>query len=253
MPQLPRKGLLAFLSDVHGNIDALDAVLADIKQWPCRAVICLGDIVGYGPAPAACVQEVMESCRITVRGNHESLLEQLSTEESRQWSPVVRRPLEIADSQLDEPQRKWLEGLPLTGAIGSDVSFSHASLSDPADYHYIHDYEEAAEHFRVQRTPVSFHGHTHVPVIWEQNANDIRVTPAPAKSFHLSAKGRYAINVGSVGQPRDDEPRACYVLFDPEMRLVIYRRVSYDLDRALERFRQADLPAFNASRLLTGV
>ncbi|MCX6972518.1 MAG: metallophosphoesterase family protein [Verrucomicrobia bacterium] len=242
----------AIISDIHANIDALDAVLADIEQWPCRGILCLGDIVGYGPEPAACVQRVMDTCAVSVFGNHEAMLflaEQFPPEE---LGATVGDPITLAFEQVSEDQMKWLRGLPISADLDPMV-LSHAALNDIGSFHYIHDEDEAKAHFAVQTTFVSFQGHTHVPVIWEEKRDGRVACFNPLdKPVHLDEGDRYAINVGSVGQPRDDDPRACYALYDYQNRLLLHRRVEYDIARAQARFKKAKLPARNASRLKKG-
>jgi diadenosine tetraphosphatase ApaH/serine/threonine PP2A family protein phosphatase len=251
MPDLKDPAFFALISDIHGNIDALDAVLADIGQHPCRGILCLGDIVGYGPEPAACVQRVMDRCAISVLGNHEAMLFLTDQYSSDEFGEIVGVPLALAARQLGSHQQEWLRALPITADI-SPLSLSHASLHEPRSFHYIHSDEEVRRHFAAQTTFINFHGHTHVPVIWEKRNEDIACFH-PMKNFvQLDPSAQYTVNVGSVGQPRDDDPRACYALYDFENRLLVHRRVEYDIPRARLRFKKADLPARNSSRLKKG-
>jgi diadenosine tetraphosphatase ApaH/serine/threonine PP2A family protein phosphatase len=241
----------AIISDIHANIDALEAVLADIEQWPCRGIFCLGDIVGYGPEPAACVQRVMDACAVSVLGNHEAMLflaDQFGPEE---MGATVGDPLTLAFHQLSEEQMKWLRDLPISANL-DPIILSHTSLHEPPHFHYLDCKEEAARHFAAQTTFVSFQGHTHVPVIWENKKGKFSCFHPLDKPVLLDATSRYAINVGSVGQPRDKDPRASYALYDYENRLLLHRRVEYDIARAQARFKKVNLPAVNASRLKKG-
>jgi diadenosine tetraphosphatase ApaH/serine/threonine PP2A family protein phosphatase len=242
----------AIISDIHGNIDALEAVLADIGQWPCRGILCLGDIVGYGSEPAACVQRVMDTCAISVFGNHEAMLflaDQFPMDELRS---TVGDPITLAFEQVNEEQMKWLRDLPISADL-DPMMLSHAALHAPGNFHYVDDADSAKAHFAVQTTFVSFQGHTHVPVIWEeQPGGEVLCFNPPDQPVLLDAKKRYAVNVGSVGQPRDGDSRASYALYDYESRLLLHRRVEYDIARAAARFKKAKLPAFNANRLKKG-
>ena len=159
--------LVAIVSDVHGNIDALEAVLDDMASYPVEKIFCLGDIVGYGPEPADCVQSMMDISDLTVTGNHEAMffLSQQILEED--WEAAIGRPLQLATEQLNQEQRAWLTRLPLTKKNGP-ITLCHASLDDPAEFNYIEDHDSATAHFSCQKTFVSFHGHTHVPVIWQE-------------------------------------------------------------------------------------
>lgn len=243
----------AIFSDVHANIDALEAVLADIEQFPVKGIFCLGDTVGYGPEPAVCVQRVMDTCAITVLGNHEAMLFLTEKIPDEDWDISIRRPLQLANEQLNKAQKSWLHAQAITADV-DPITLSHASLNEPAEFNYIKEETEAEAHFAAQTTFISFNGHTHVPLIWEENTETYACRPLKPseKPTLLNAEKRYTVNVGSVGQPRDDDPRACYVLYDFEQRLLIYRRVAYDIPCAQARFKKAGLPAHNAFRLAKG-
>jgi diadenosine tetraphosphatase ApaH/serine/threonine PP2A family protein phosphatase len=243
----------AIFSDIHSNIDALTAVLADTEQFSVRGMLCLGDIVGYGPEPAACVQRVMDACAVTVIGNHEAMLFLAGKILDEDWPKSIRRPLQLANEQLTKAQKAWLHAQPLTADI-DPITLSHASLNEPPEFHYIHEETEAEAHFAAQTTFIAFNGHTHIPSIWEENPKTFacrRLKPSE-KALCLDASKRYTVNVGSVGQPRDKDPRASYVLYDFEQRILIHRRVLYDIAGAQSRFKKAGLPAENANRIRKG-
>jgi len=243
----------AIFSDIHANIDAFSAVLADTDQFSVRGMFCLGDIVGYGPEPALCVQRVMDTCAVTVIGNHEAMLFLCDKIPDDDWDISVRKPLQLANEQLTKAQKSWLHSQPLTADI-DPITLSHASLNEPAGFHYIHEETEAEAHFSAQTTFISFNGHTHVPSIWEEDPESFACRPIKTseKTQRLDPKNRYSVNVGSVGQPRDEDPRACYALYDFEQRLLVHRRVPYDIARARARFKKAGLPARNSERLVKG-
>lgn len=241
----------ALVSDIHGNIDALDAVLADMKQFPIQAILCLGDVIGYGPESAACLDKVMDLCALTVMGNHEAMLLMGDRLPSEALGDKVGRPIQLALEQTSESHRQWIGNLPLTADL-APVSLCHASLNEPAAFHYIHGVEEAEANFSAQTTNVSFHGHTHVPVVWKEAGEIFTYRDISEQPIRLRPDQRYTVNVGSVGQPRDRDSRAGYVLYDYQARVLLHRRVAYDIARAQKRFRKAKLPAFNASRLKVG-
>jgi len=249
---MSKSSFFAIISDIHANIDALEAVLADIEQWPCRGILCLGDIVGYGPDPAACVQRVMDTCAVSVFGNHEAMLFLADQFHMDDLQPSIGEPIRLAAEQLSQEQMKWLRDLPISADL-DPMMLSHAALNDIGSFHYVDDEDSAKAHFAVQTAFASFQGHTHVPLIWEEK-QDGRITcfNAPDKPVQLDAVDRYAINVGSVGQPRDADPRASYALYDYERRLILHRRVKYDIARAQARFKKSNLPARNARRLAKG-
>ncbi len=251
MARKSKHSFLAILSDIHANIDALEAVLADLAEWPCRGILCLGDIVGYGAEPAACVERIMDLSSVTVMGNHDAMFSLLEKFPASEFGPTVGDPLALAARQLTTEQREWLVELPLLADL-DPITLSHASLYDPTSFHYTDSPAEASAHFSSLTTPVSFQGHTHVPVIWQDQGGDIACYPSSDKAIELDENARYAINVGSVGQPRDEDPRACYVLYDFEQRLLIHRRVPYNIERAQTRIEKAGLPTRNAKRLALG-
>jgi len=252
MPE-SRNSFFAIISDIHANIDALTSVLADIEQFPVRGIFCLGDIVGYGPESARCVQRVMDTCAITFLGNHESMLFLGEKIADQDWDISIKKPLQLASEQLTAAQKAWLHARPLTADV-DPVTLSHTSLQEPHNFHYILDIEEAKAHFAAQTTFISFNGHTHVPLICEENSKShiCRFLEPSGNPIRLAPEKRYMVNVGSVGQPRDDDPRASYVLYDFKQRLLIHRRVNYDIARAQGRFFKVGLPMRNASRLSKG-
>jgi len=238
----------AIISDVHGNIEALDAVLTDIEQWPCRGTFCLGDIVGYGPEPAICVQRVMETCAVSIMGNHEAMLLLTDKFPPEKLGVAVGDPIRLAYEQVSDEQMQWIKSLPILADV-TPMTLCHASLNEPPAFHYIRTPQEAGASFAAQTTFVSFNGHTHVPVIWEENRGKVSCVEPIDKPVRLDEGSRYTINVGSVGQPRDRDARASYALYDYESRLLLHRRVEYDIKKAQVRFKKAKLPAFNANRL----
>jgi diadenosine tetraphosphatase ApaH/serine/threonine PP2A family protein phosphatase len=251
--QTSKNNFFAIFSDIHGNIDALEAVLTDMAGFPVRGVFCLGDIVGYGPEPGDCVKRVMDLCTVTVLGNHEAMLLLADKILEEDWDVPIRKPLQIAKEQVSKDELGWLRDLPITVDL-DPITLSHASLNEPTEFNYIYETTEAEAHFAAQTTFISFNGHTHVPSIWEENPETFacRLHKPSEKPTRLEAEKRYSVNVGSVGQPRDDDPRACYVLYDFEQRLLIHRRVPYDIARAKARFEKAGLPARNGSRIAKG-
>jgi diadenosine tetraphosphatase ApaH/serine/threonine PP2A family protein phosphatase len=247
----PTRSYFALISDIHGNLDALGAVLADIERQPCRGILCLGDIVGYGPEPAACVERVMEACAVSVLGNHEAMLmlsDQFPLDDLR---ATIGEPITLAARQLSPSQMEWIQNLPISADL-DPMMLVHAGLHEPGNFAYIDSIEEAEKHFAIQPTFVSFQGHTHVPVTWEEGPSGITCYKASPKSIRLDSNNRYAVNVGSVGQPRDGDPRACYALYDYQNRILRHQRVDYDVAKAMKRFKKAGLPLHNATRLQKG-
>ena len=248
-----KTNFFAIISDIHSNIDALEVVLADIRDFPVRGIFCLGDIVGYGPEPGACVGRVMDLCSVTVLGNHEAMLLLADKILEEDWEVPIRKPLQIAKDQVSRSELEWIRALPITADL-DPITLSHASLNEPPEFHYIHETTEAEAHFAAQGTFIGFNGHTHVPSIWQEKPDTLGcqcLTPGE-KPVRLDPSKRYCVNVGSVGQSRDGDPRASYALYDYEQNLLLMRRVKYDIGKAQARFKKAGLPAHNGTRLAQG-
>lgn len=253
MPQVSDRSYFAILSDIHANIDALEAVLKDLAGHPVRGILCLGDVVGYGPEPGACVNLIREVASVTVLGNHEAMLLLADKILEEDWEVPIRKPLQIAKQQVDTEGLGWVKDLPITADL-DPITLCHASLNEPPEFHYIQEITEAEAHFAAQQTYVAFGGHTHVPALWEENPDSFacRALRLPETPVRLNEEKRYAVNVGSVGQPRDGDPRASYSLYDHENRILLHRRVAYDLKKTQARFRKAKLPPHNTARIAKG-
>jgi diadenosine tetraphosphatase ApaH/serine/threonine PP2A family protein phosphatase len=239
---------IAFISDIHANIDALEAVLADIDLQGSDGIFCLGDIVGYGAAPAECLELVKSRCTVTVMGNHDQMA---SEKEMVLALERVSAPIRYAREKLSKEQLKWLKGLPMV--VEKDgLSLVHSSLHEPKEFPYVVWKDDARLHFQHQLTPFSFIGHSHSPLIAIQDQNGITIDVPGVASIKLDPNLRSVINVGSVGQPRDNYPRACYGFLETESLTFSWRRVPYDIKRAQDRIKEAGLPWDNAARLASG-
>lgn len=240
--------LVALISDIHGNIDALDAVIADIRSRKVDEVYCLGDVVGYGGAPSECVRFVMTQCSVTVMGNHDELaVKEVITAPER-----VAAGIRAAREQLSNEEKQWLKELPIKHEVHG-ITLVHSSLEWPEMWPYIHDERDVRAHFVNQSTQLSFVGHTHVPQVARYSSSaGVNIFTPKEKLINLNERALFVVNVGSVGQPRDDDPRASYGLFDTEKRFFQIRRVPYDIAKAQARIREAGLPETNAVRLEKG-
>ena len=240
--------LIDLISDIHGNIDALNAVVADIKSQKVDEIYCLGDVVGYGGAPGECVRFVMENCTASVMGNHDEMavIGVIIAPER------VAAPLRAAREELSPKERKWLKELPLR-LEAHGATLVHSSLETPRKWNYIHNEEDARAHFKQQKSRICFVGHTHVPMIARYAASSgLNCSTPGSQVIDLNKRALFVVNVGSVGQPRDDDPRASYCLFDTEKLLFQIRRIPYDIAKAQTRIRESGLPETNALRLFNG-
>lgn len=229
----------AIISDIHGNLEALEKVLADIKSKGADEIICLGDLIGYGPDPASCVDFARE-WKIVLRGNHDEAV----VNEAYGFNPVAREAIEWTRSQLrpglfssGAKKRRWdfLRNLPPMHQEDSFV-LVHGSPRDPTmEYILRADTEDLLGEVPAKirdifsRFPkVCFVGHTHDPGIITEDSKFISPREMEGSQFSLTEGAKYVVNVGSVGQPRDGDNRACYVTFDG--KVIAYHRVPYDFE-----------------------
>jgi len=241
---------LAVLSDIHSNLHALDAVCADIDRLGIENVVCLGDIVGYAAFPNECISRVRARGWPTVLGNHDHAVGNPAT--LADMNETAAEGIRFSERSLSAENRAWLAALP-TRFIRTRELFTHASLFAPNEWHYIMDVESALLHFLRQRLPLCFVGHTHRPMIlsWQRTAGLEAYVPGSGL-IPLPSRGKSTVNVGSVGQPRDGDPRACYALYHHKPHEVEFRRVEYDIKAAQLAIREAGLPAFTGRRLAKG-
>jgi diadenosine tetraphosphatase ApaH/serine/threonine PP2A family protein phosphatase len=221
----------AIFSDIHSNLEAL------------KAAVCLGDIVGYGPDPAECLESVRAMKCPTVRGNHDhhAALPKLPS-----WfSPLALAGLVYSRAHLSKVQKKYLARLPLT-LENESFEAVHASLDRPMTWPYVLDGTEAEWHFEAQKKPVCFCGHTHQPCVWHYEK---KLFHPGVGTIKLNATDRFLVNVGSVGLPRDEDHRACYVIYEPKLRQVKFRRVPYDVAGTQGKIIKAGLPPELAAKL----
>ena len=238
----------AILSDVHGNLEALHAVLGDCADL-ADGVVCLGDTVGYGADPLLCVELMAERAQTIVGGNHEYAV--AGRLDLSWFNRYARAAAEWTHDRLDDDHRAYLAALPLVTEIG-DATVVHASPAQPDEWEYLVTAEDGFAAFPHFATRWCFVGHSHVPGAWSLGSAGPEHHPGPV---HLqSERGRrYIVNVGSVGQPRDRDPRAAYALWDAEAGRVEIRRVAYDVATARRKITAAGLPQFLAERLSAGV
>ncbi len=239
----------AIISDIHANIHALDAVLKDIERQAVETIICLGDVVGYGAFPEDCVTKVRERCSTTILGNHDYMAGNDFQLEG--YFDDARKSLEWTRGRLNDADRAFLNGLPILFEE-SQTTYVHASLHEPTTWEYLDFGGDFQRHFALQKTPVCFVGHTHMPGIF---TNEVMGSHELTWNAPISLPNRdqVLVNAGSVGQPRDQEPRACYVIYDEMQRVVTFRRVNYEIQRAQNGIRAVKLPVFLAERLAEGV
>jgi predicted phosphodiesterase len=245
----------AIISDIHSNLEALRAVLDDIATRQVDEIICLGDVIGYGPDPCACL-DLARQWNLVLMGNHDHAV----LFEPKDFNPVAeqatlwtRRQLESANTPDEIIEQRWefLAGLPLSHTDG-DILYVHGSSRHP-----LNEYVFPNDIYNVQKmdrlfgaiTRCCFQGHTHVPGIFNEKREFF--PPGYIEGTWKLGPEKIMCNVGSVGQPRDGDRRACYVLFDGDT--IRYRRVEYDVQSTVQKiYRTSQLDRFLGERLFLG-
>ena len=236
----------AIFGDVHSNLEALNAVLEDARSHDCTHFVCIGDIVGYNANPSECLDVIQKLDCPVVKGNHD---EEASLDtELVGLNPLAQKSMQWTRDNLDLNQKKYLKELKLARHVG-DFTIVHATLDSPASWGYVTSKFDALESLGYQYTPVCFFGHTHVPAFYFK---DLRMEEHQGKSIKIETGKKYQINVGSVGQPRDGDFRSSSCIYDVDERLIINRRVGYDIKTAQEKILKAGLPEQLAHRLAEG-
>ena len=228
----------AIVSDLHGNLQAWNAVFLDLRSIGADCILCLGDVVGYGPHPAEVLQAVHQHVDHTVLGNHDAAL--CGKLDDDLFNDTAREVLHWTRGQLGAPALKVIGTWPLTLA-GEGFRCAHGAFDQPSTFPYLITPEDAESSWRHTSEPLLFVGHTHEPALYVRGASGRphRIEP---QDFELEPGKRYIVNSGSVGSPRDGDARASYCLYDTDRRAVYWRRVPFDLDAFRAAVGQAGIP-----------
>ena len=241
---------IAVISDVHSNFEALAAVLEDLKDLGETRLVCLGDIVGYASGVRACLREVRALGCHVLKGNHDEAA--CLPHPPDDFNATARAGIIFASARLTDDDRDWLAALPMRLYLDGHA-FTHASLSGLFRWEYVSSTEDAMRHFANQTSRLAFCGHTHRPAVWWQEPRGKQISICSGEGVvPLPKGGKLLINAGSVGQPRDGDNRACYVIYRPDEDCVEFRRVAYDIARTRKKIIRAKLPRFTAQRLTQG-
>jgi len=236
----------AVFGDIHANLEALEAVLADAEAHECTHYVCLGDVVGYNANPHECVEIVRRLDCPVVKGNHD---EQASAETILEnFNPLAEEAITWTRENLTDEDKKWLRELRLVRQV-RDFTIVHATLDTPHKWGYVFNQLDAAASFSYQHTNICFYGHTHAPRAY---VKDGTVKGLPLQRLMTEPNKKYFINVGSVGQPRDGDWHASYCIFYPAEHIVELRRIEYDINTAQDKIVAAGLPQRLADRLALG-
>ena len=240
----------AVLGDVHANLGALEAVVGAIEAAEVDVLLSVGDVVGYGACPREVIRILRDLGAVVVKGNHDAAV--VGELDTRLFNPFARAAADWTSAVLTTEEMRWLRQLPLSVDL-EHCSVAHGSFAHPERYDYIQSTEDADPSLDSMPRQVCFVGHTHVPV------TILRPTDSPRTGYTLSAQldlseiARALVNVGSVGQPRDEDTRAAWGLYDSEAQEFRLERVAYDIDREAARIRGVGLPGMLADRLFLGV
>ena len=238
------------LSDIHSNLEALESVLGDASHWGgFDQIWCLGDTVGYGPDPSPCLDLLRDHDLVAVAGNHDHAV--LGKRGVDDFNSAARAATLWTARQLSPVDTEFLVGLPLTEKCGS-FTLVHGSLRRPID-EYLLDPEAAKATLALLRVNFCLVGHSHLPFICRENRGDPRFDRFTEDAVLPLGEERWILNPGSVGQPRDRDPRASYVIYDGTQHHVEMHRVVYDVAKTQHKMRRAGLPKYLIDRLDNGV
>ena len=239
------------LGDIHSNITALEAVLGEFEREHVDHVISVGDVVGYGAAPGACIARLRELEATVVMGNHDAAC--IDRLDMLYFNPYAQAAVNWTRTVLTKDEMAWLGSLPLVQHL-EHCSVAHGTLFRPEQFDYIQRPNDADPSLDVMPLPVCFVGHTHVPVTLMRLRDDpTRTAYTVETEIDLDESHRALVNVGSIGQPRDEDPRAAYAVFDTELNRVWIKRIAYDIEIEAKRMRAAGLPQMLSDRLFLGV
>ena len=235
------------LSDIHANLEALNATLETAENLDDCQIMCLGDVVGYGADPAECLDSIGNHANLMLAGNHD--LAVAGVIPYNDFNTIAQRAVEWTRNSLSDEDRELLGNLPLQ-YIDGDYCFTHASPVDPMKFGYVRTLEDVAEVFNHIGQRFCFVGHTHLPVLVCLDEDTGKMEVVRENKVQIQDDCRYFVNVGSIGQPRDNNPDACMVLLDEEEATIEFLRVPYDISTSQEKILSNGLPSFLAERLL---
>jgi diadenosine tetraphosphatase ApaH/serine/threonine PP2A family protein phosphatase len=234
----------AIISDIHANLEALNTVLEHADKQGVDKYVCGGDVVGYNANPKECMDIVRGLDIPTVMGNHDEYVGR--DYDLSAFNPVAAAAVEWTREQLSAEERQWLCDLRYVRLV-DHFSIVHGTMDSPSYWGYVQDISDAAASFTYQNTNLCFHGHTHVPVVFVDD--NLKIEGGAFEHLKLEPGCRYFINVGSVGQPRDGDPRASYCIYDAGEESVELFRLTYDIETTKQKILDASLPEKLAVRL----
>lgn len=240
--------IYTILSDVHANLEAFEAVLEDMKRQKIDRKIFLGDVVGYGPNPNECIELLRENCDVIICGNHDSAV--TGKTDTAFFNSYARESAIWTAKVLTKENMDFLKTLK-SSTILDDFQIAHSTPFKPDSWSYLTSLQDAHENYQTLERHVCFIGHTHQPLIIEF-VDEVNVLPIKDMYKTLNKNRKYIINAGSVGQPRDMNPEACYMTFDTKTDTIEYRRVEYNIERVQKKMHKHELPRYLIDRLSIG-
>lgn len=235
----------AVLADIHSNWEALETALDYLKKQKIDECWVLGDTIGYGASPNECFGWMIQNAQVALAGNHERAV--VDPEILEWFNPEARTAAEWTAGALKPEYRKKIQELPLLH-INLFGTMAHGSPDNPREFRYLFSFNDARPSFHAFETPLCFVGHTHVPSLFSESSESARYLPP--RTYELERNGRYILNPGSVGQPRDRDPRLGFGIFDDRQWTFEIVRLEYDNEKAAQKIRKAGLPSHLADRLL---
>lgn len=240
---------IALISDIHGNLEALTSVLEKIDQLQVDHIFSLGDVIGYGCDPIACMNLVDKRASVKLMGNHEyAVLGQLTT---NSYTPAAKISTEWTKKQLTDREFTMIAEYHMIHEF-EKVTMVHSSPDKPDRWQYILDATQAKHAFEHFSGNICFYGHSHMPTIFREMPDDIPRQQV-GHNFDPSDDTRYLVNVGSVGQPRDHDARACFVTYNSSNNEIRFHRVKYDTAKTQEKMNHAGLPDVLVQRIAVGL
>jgi predicted phosphodiesterase len=237
-----------FFSDVHSNLEALEAVAQDFRKEKLDRVFFLGDAVGYGPDPNECVSLIDGLTDVKLMGNHDYAA--LGLIETTSFNQYAQQAMEWTRSVLTEENLKILSGFVMEREF-DQAHLVHSTPKEPKEWNYIFDLDDAEENFGFFHKQMCIIGHSHFPAIIKK-FNDRHCFLHEENQTEIAKEFRYIVNIGSVGQPRDGSNMACYMIYDAGKKTITLKRLGYDFRKTQEKMKKRGLPQFLIDRLAVG-
>jgi len=235
------------LSDIHGNLEALEAVIQSCTHQGVRQFFCLGDVVGYGANPNECVLRLKALKSVCITGNHDwAVIGKFNTST---FNDFAKKAVLWSQQNISDETLEFLNSLSLIYNHDEFV-LVHGSLDQPEQFFYIQDISDTGDTFYLMKQKLCFIGHTHIPQIYIKRGENVSL--GADQTIHLERNVKYIINIGSVGQPRDGNPQAAYCIYDPDLERIEIKRVAYNVSLAGRKIIEAGLPEMLARRLTIG-